>query len=453
MKKDLSKKLKLDSIDWAEVLDALNEKTAGFKESDIKRALRKTGRSFNNNGPFHSTVREFIKKLGDTVEIQMVGGEKVYKIKSLEDAYIRAGRKQRKKESVVIIPGPIVEEIKEEKKPEEPEEYKIKDLFKRSYAPLQNTLCIFAIFIKHGVNKLHGNEVKAEYESLGNSWSTYITFVRPITQEILRRLGYGDLEIKKTYKSSTWELKLSVDILDAYIKLTGIYEKLSGKTPRNLDEFISSKTNPVIVVDKFKELQKELKKRGPVFREESIQARWEKWLLLVALKSYQNAPTKICNLVDWVKINRHEDIPENRALRHLREIQSDYKGSITFQPGDRVSLKYEAEKILFKQYDPKKLEETIYVKLRLIPEDLQSFQDLVFKVDESLGEGKYLYEIKVNRSYASELCLKNLMKFIRICGKIYSQNSFMLERVKKILNEEEKTMRTKETSLRIYENF
>ena len=90
MKKDLNKKLKLDSIDWAEVLDALDEKTAGFKESDIKRALRKTGRSFNNNGPFHSTVREFIKRLGDTVETQMVGGEKVYKIKSLEDAYIRA---------------------------------------------------------------------------------------------------------------------------------------------------------------------------------------------------------------------------------------------------------------------------------------------------------------------------------------------------------------------------
>ena len=453
MKKDLNKKLKLDSIDWAEVLDALDEKTAGFKESDIKRALRKTGRSFNNNGPFHSTVREFIKKLGDTVEIQMVGGEKVYKIKSLEDAYIRAGRKQRKKESVVIIPGPIVEEIKEEKKPEEPEEYKIKDLFKRSYTPLQNTLCIFAIFIKHGVNKLHGNEVKAEYESLGNNWNTYSTLVRPITQEILKRLGYGDLEIKKLYRSSTWELKLSVDILDAYIKLTGIYEKLSGKTPRNLDEFISSKTNPVIVVDKFKELQKEPKKISPVFREESTQARWEKWLLLVALRSYQGAPTKICHLVNWIRINRHEDISEDRALRHLREIQSDYEGSITFQPGDRVSLKYEAEKILFKQYDSKKLEETIYVKLRLTPEDLQSFQDLVFKVDESLGEGKYLYEIKVNRSYASELCLKNLIKFIRICGKIYSQNSFMIERVKKILNEEEKIMRTKENSLRIYENF
>ena len=45
------------------------------------------------------------------------------------------------------------------------------------------------------------------------------------------------------------------------------------------------------------------------------------------------------------------------------------------------------------------------------------------------------------------------MKFIRICGKIYSQNSFMIERVKKILNEEEKIMRTKENSLRIYENF
>lgn len=453
MKKDWNNKLKLDSIDWAEVLDALDEKTVGFKEAGIKRALRKTGRSFNNNGLFHSTVREFVKTLGNTVEIQMVGGEKVYKIKSLEDAYIRAGRKQRKKESVVIIPGPIVEEVKEEKKPEEPEEYKIKDLFKRSYTPLQNTLCIFAIFIKHGVNKLHGNEVRAEYESLGNNWTSYITLVRPITQEILRRLGYGDLEIKKLYKSSTWELKLSVDILDAYIKLTGIYEKLSGETPRDLDEFISSKEKPVIVVDKFKELQKELKKRGPVFREESIQTRWEKWLLLVALRSYQGVPTKVCHLVDWVRINRYEDISEDRALRHLREIQSDYEGSITFQPGDKVSLKYEAEKIVCKQYDPKKLEETIYVKLRLTPEDLQSFQDLVFKVDESLGEGKYLYEIKINRSYASELCLKNLMKFIRICGKIYSQNSFMLERVKKILNEEEKTMRTKENSLRIYENF
>lgn len=447
MKKDLKQKLKLESIDWAEVLEALDEKTTGFKESDIKRALRKTGRSFNNNGPFHSTVREFIKKLGDTVEIQMVGGEKVYKVKSLEDAYIRAGRRQRRKESVVIIPGPIVEE---EKKPEEPEENKIKDLFKRSYTPLQNTISLLAIFIKHGVTKLHGNEVRAEYESLGGKWSTYTSFVRPITQEILRKLGYGDLEIKNIYKSSTWELKLSIDILDAYIKLTGIYEKLSGKTPINLDEFISSKS---IVVDKPKELQKELKKRCPVFREESIQARWEKWLLLVALRSYQGSPTKVSHLVNWVKINRYEDISENLAIRHLRELQSDYEGLITFQPGDRVSLKYKAEKIICKQYDPKKLEETIYVKLRLTPEDLQNFQDLVFKVDESLGEGKYLYEIKVNRSYNSELCLKNLMKFIRICGKIYSQNSFMLERVKKILNEEEKTMRSKEANLRIYENF
>lgn len=456
MKKEINKKLKLDSIDWAEVLDALDEKTTGFKESDIKYALKKTGRNFNNNGPFHSTVREFIKKLGDTVEIQLVGGEKVYKVKSLKDAYIRAGRKQRNivKSKPVVISVPIV---KEEKKPEETEENKIKDLFKRSYSHLQNTLCVLAVFIKHGKNKISGHDFRNDYEILlGNNWNTLMSSGKPMIMEILRRLEYGSLEItKKNTIDSFWELKLSVEILDAYIKLQEIYKKLSGEEPKNLDDYISSVTTPKEEPkeDKFKILKKELE-TTPVLREESSIIKWEKWLLLEALRSYECKPTKISHLVDWIKTNRHEDISENQALRHLRDLQSDYEGSITFQPGDRVSLDYEAGKSICKLYDPKKLEETIYVKLRLTPEDVQNFQDLVFKVDEAIGEGKYLYEIKVNRSYGSELCLKDLMKFIRITsGKIYSNNSFMIERVKKILEYEEEKDKTKKVNLKILERF
>lgn len=459
MKKEINKKLKLDNIDWAEVIDALGVREfESFTDSDIKRALKKTGRNFNNNGPFHSTVRDFLKTLGNTADTKLVRGEKIYTIISLKDAYEKTGRRQRKtvdSKPVVILSGPKEEKVV---KIEEPEENKIKDLFKNKYTFLQSTLSIVAIFIKHGETEISGIDVRADYESLGYKWNTYISFGRAVTQKILRQLGYGDLEIKREYQNSTWKLKTNIDILDVYMKLSEIYEKLSGEKPRDLDEFISSKEKPVEqqVISEDKTLWKVKKPKTPEFipREESAQAKWEKWLLIEAIRSYSGATTKISSLVEWIKTHRHEEISEKKASQHLRELQMDCEGSITFHPGEKVSLDYKTEKLMCKQYDPRKLEEKIYVKLRLTPEELQqNFQDISFKVDEIIGDGKYLYEMTINRSYSSEICLKKLMIFIRIFGKIYSDNSFMVNRVKKILDLEEQKASTTKNILRNYENF
>lgn len=86
MKKELDKKLKMDSINWIEVLNLLPKNQ--FTEFDIKRALKKTGRDFNLNGPFRSLVkREFIEKLGKTIEITVNNkNEKLFLIKDKESA-------------------------------------------------------------------------------------------------------------------------------------------------------------------------------------------------------------------------------------------------------------------------------------------------------------------------------------------------------------------------------
>ena len=462
-KKDWNNKLKLDNIDWAEVIEAL-ETTTGFKEADIKKAFKKTGRSFNNNGPFHTTVRRFIGALKGCVKTEMINGEKVYTIISVDNALNLVGHKKGESKPVeelgpkqrsaglgkVMFPKMIEEEQKSE-------EDKIKDLFNRSYSRLSETICLLSIYLKHETKELSGEIIQAELTELGVNWKTYMTLGRPASQEILNRLGYFTFIIKKIYKGSIWKLEGEMGVLDAFIKLEEIYEKLSGEKHKSLDDFISSdkavvpvKKEKSAALQKFEELVEESKKTT---RHESEEIRWKKWLLLEALRQRQGATSKISSLISWIKSARHENIEERDALKLYRELQEDYRQYISFHPGDCVSISLDG-KIVYKHYDPRGIKETVYIKLKLGPEEAKMFfPDLEFKVDEAIGEGKYLYEVTLDRSYTTEVCLKKLIQFMRIQGKLYSTESFMINRAIKSLDIDESLMRQRDNEIKILENF
>ena len=129
-------------------------------------------------------------------------------------------------------------------------------------------------------------------------------------------------------------------------------------------------------------------------------------------------------------------------------------GCIKFMPGNYVSYNGEGVKVLFKLYDPKKITETVYIKVRLTPEEMrQTFSDLMFNIDEALEGGKYIYKININRSYQTEIYLKKLLRIIRITGAVYSTNSFMISRVSKILEKEDSDRNMKDNNMIILENI
>ena len=188
-------------------------------------------------------------------------------------------------------------------------------------------------------------------------------------------------------------------------------------------------------------------------RNETTEIKWKKWLLLEALKNRQGATSSIESLVGWVKTIRYTEIDKNEAIKLFREMQND-TGCIKFMPGDCVSYSGEGVKVLFKLYDPKKITETVYIKVRLTPEEMrQTFSDLMFNIDEALEGGKYIYKININRSYQTEIYLKKLLRIIRITGAVYSTNSFIISRVSKILEKEDSDRNMKDNNMIILENI
>ncbi len=449
--KDLNDKLKLDKIDWVEVIEALDPKV-GFRDRDIKRALKKTGRSFNNNGPFHTTVRNFVKFLGKDVKIEMVGGEKVYTILNIPAKKVRTKTTDDIKS--VVFPGPR-EEI--EVKKEITDEEKIKDIFKTTYNGLSWTIKLLAVFIKYESKTVSGELMKKEFEALGMKYKYYLTYGRPMTKKILKRLGLPEITIKRygSKGGSDWIFDCN-EILDTFIRLQEIYKNLSGTEHESLDDYISTKKTVTPPKDNWVEKIKEIQKPKTITieRKETVNSRWTKWLLLEALRDRRGTTTSIESLVLWVKTNRYTEIEKDKAVKLFREMKSDSGDNIIeFSPGDRVSYSNEFVKVLFNHYDPKKIVETVYIKVRMTPEEMRNtFPDLVFSIDEALDAGKYIYKITLDRSYRTELYLKKLLRIVRISGTIYNPESYMISRVSKIIENEDSKERMADNNLLILEN-
>lgn len=450
-KKDLDNKLKLDSIDWAEVVEALDPKE-GFRDCDIKKALKKTGRSFNNNGPFHATVRNFIKYLGSNVKIDMIEGERVYTI--IKTPVIKKKPVQGQKMGLAgrFVPTAsfVVEAKKENVEPKD--EDKIKDLFNRSYSRLSEAIKLLAIFIKYESKKVSGEIIKNEFELLGVNYLTYLKLGRPVTKEIFDRLGLFTVKIQRhgSKGSSDWILSGDCEVLEAFMRLQEIYKNLTGVEHENLDDYISTKK----LVVQPKTWEKAVKQQTlGIDRNETTETKWKKWLLLEALKNRQGASSSIESLVGWVKTSRYTEINKNEAIKLFREMQND-SGCIKFTPGDCVSYNGETIKVLFKLYDPKKITENVYVKVRMTPEEMgKTFSGMMFNIDEALEGGKYIYKIHIDRSYQTEVYLKKLLRIIQISGAVYSTGSFMISRVSKILEKEDSERNSKEQSILILENI
>ena len=444
--------LKLDSINWAEVVEALESKE-DFRDCDIKRALKRTGRSFNNNGPFHTTVRNFIKYLGNNVKIKMVNGEKIYTIIQVPSVKKRPVCQQSGLEPAVIASKSVVKEEVVKQKDED----KIKDLFNRSYSNLSNAIKLLAIFIKYETKKISSEIVRNEFETLGVNYTSFLHVGRPISKIIFERLEFFTFDIKRYgIKGSDWILLGDCEVLEAFMKLQEIYKNLTGVEHENLDDYISTKKLVVQPKPKtWEDVKRAVKQKQQTLRidgDETTENRWKKWLLLEALKNRQGASSSIDYLIGWVRSVRYTEINKNEAIKLFREMQND-SGCIKFTPGDSVSYSREEIKVLFKFYDPRKITENVYVKVRMTPEEMgKTFSGIVFNIDEALEGGKYIYKIRIDRSYQTEIYLKKLLRIIQISGAIYSTDSFMISRVSKILEKEDSERNVKEQNILILEN-
>lgn len=469
MKNELNQKLKLDSISWVKVIEGLEGKTT-FNSHDIKRALRKTGRSFNNNGPFHAVVKNFIAALGNTVTSTMSDGEIIYKISSTEDA-IKAVDKRKtinktRKVGIGICAATVggasmgIGYIKSHKPKTTVEtttktisdEDKIKGLFKRSYAALEHALYLLAVYVKHGETKLCGQIIKTELTDLGVNYNTFITSTKPILLKVFENLDFNPLVIRKYYKTSEWKLEGPKDLLDEYTHLCEVYEKLTGKKFKNLDDYITTSTSKSEVEKRFeilKEIEENRKKTPRVPRtEKNPETMWKKWLLVLASKNALGASRSISSLVSWVRTDRHYEIDEEEAKKLYRELMEDSENELRYQLSEHISMSEKAWKILSKFYSPTQFKEKIFIKLFLSPEVVSTaFTGLNFKLDDTTTSGMYLYTVELNRSLTCELALKKLLRFIRISGKIYTDNSWMVKRVSDIISKEDSNEKSKNIPL------
>lgn len=330
---------------------------------------------------------------------------------------------------------------------------KIKDLFNRSYSRLDEAIKLLAIFIKYKTNKVSYKIVKSEFKLLGINYGTYMKLGRTATNEIFQRLGLFEVNIKRQrLKGAEWSLDGDANIKDSFIKLQQIYRDLTGKEPKNLDNFISSDKTETKSWEEIKSEKENMKKILGISREESDDRKWQKWLLLEALKERLGANSSIESLIGWIKTTRYTEINKDNAIRLYREMQED-SGCIKFAPGNCISWKSDAINTLFKFYDPRKITESVFVKVRLTPDEMRTiFPGLSFNIDENLGEGKYIYRLIIDRSYQTELYLKKLLELVKISGSIYTK-SFMISRVSKILEKENADKVTRDNNLIILEKF
>ena len=71
---------------------------------------------------------------------------------------------------------------------------------------------------------------------------TYLKLGRPVTNQILDRLGLFTVNINRYgKKGSDWVLSGDGDVLEAFVRLQKVYKNLSGVEPENLDDYVSTK--------------------------------------------------------------------------------------------------------------------------------------------------------------------------------------------------------------------
>lgn len=481
MKKSIKKnidenKLKLDDLKMYDIILNL-DRLEKFTDEDIKKALKKTGRSININGQFFRICQNFIQALGDTVKKDRINGKYEYTIISKDKALEKAGYKKAIRGAALGIPS-SVDKFHELSKlgplPEVEEAPKQEQEFSISWAEekigsiigvgrgrkpnsVVNTIKLVAIFLRHGKKEMPWESVEKEWLKIGVISSRAIKYQGKDTcSEILEALGYYRIEVGK---DDVWKLVSigSVELLDVYMRLVEVYEKSFNRTFEGLDDYISNgqeEEKPAVVkkVEKKPEAHfvVEAEESKPEFRKDSKEVMWKKWLLLSALRNFMGS-TKIITLVEWIKNTRYEEIPMDEARKLLVELYQD-SGEIKIGNGDFVTLK--DYKVLLGYYNPKEMKETIYVKLKLSPKEMEdNFEGLQFSVDSELVGGEYIYEIVVDRSFQSEYNLKKLISQIKISGKMYSYESSIVNRVTHILDQEERREKLKRNDLIRLESF
>ena len=270
-----------------------------------------------------------------------------------------------------------------------------------------------------------------------------------LKKEVLNALEQSlmDYRAKKIWKRSE-----ILENLDKYL------EKIKGnqveETPVSEPEQTQVEQLPVVTVENvFGDNPIIGLNRNRIYEpNDTVEVRWLKWLIIESSLSFNGSMTKLQHLLNWIKTNRNEEISEQTALSLIQELRSDFS-CIKMEADQYVSIKSSNYREL-RVYDPTKLQETIYVTLNLKQDEAsQAFPGLIFKAEETLTEGRYLYEVTINGSLSSEIGLKKLVRYLRIKGKIYTSNSMFLTRAIKLVEKEDKEQKEKEHLLRVAESM
>lgn len=492
--KNVKKPRKLDTqnIDWVKVIMELPEPV--FSKEDLKEALTKAGVRIGKGAVgINPATEQILSDLSWYFERESERNIKFVFEKSLilEDlnthpVIIESSSSEESNEESISEPSDNTTES-EEKEEVVDEEVNLSELEKAldlisDSIPVHQFATYALVYISLTPGKYKLSEIEEKFSKLGINKRQYLHAAMLNYKKLglsLVKIGMRSGEESKKYlefpdkdinlkkevlnaleqslvdyrAKKTWKRSEILENLDKYL------EKIKGnqveETPVSEPEQTTQVEQlPVVTVENvFGDNPIIGLNRNRIYEpNDTVEVRWLKWLIIESSLSFNGSMTKLQHLLNWIKTNRNEEITEQTALSLIQELRSDFS-CIKMEADQYVSIKSSNYREL-KVYDPTKLQETIYVTLNLKQDEAsQAFPGLIFKAEETLTEGRYLYEVTINGSLSSEIGLKKLVRYLRIKGKIYTSNSMFLTRAIKLVEKEDKEQKEKEHLLRVAESM
>lgn len=427
----------IEDLDWTgEISPVMLVKAANSVSGCSKKLFRV------NETSFYSLVKDFDSIVGKFVTIRFVGKDKFYKLKPEYNKeqlvhYVRTG---------VLLDGKeIYEKIKKE--PEKqyiPEE--IKKTIKRKRASAMDDESIAKLIIYLVMAEKQKGEVKISQAtelivSLGFKKQRSISgSPKTSFQEICMVSGELDLpSFVKTGKSlakfdgGLEKIPSIIDDLKALIE----DEEMKGIITNYMNSALSSRKdikieekpkadekNKVIITSPasgtFKETEVTSHRAGDSISFESVKNRWYKGLIAETLlrnpASTRGMAFSFLDISQTIKRERFVELHPNEVKNLMFEIRSqvEFKGLFReINPRGFTIGSDSLIKSLYEFYNPAKISEKIFVRLKMSLKQVQESYRLQVELASEISEFDNIYCITANRSESSERSLAKLIFCMR----------------------------------------
>ena len=376
--KNVKKPRKLDTqnIDWVKVIMELPEPV--FTKEDLKEALTKAGVRIGKGAVgINPATEQILSDLSWYFERESERNIKFIFEKSLilEDinthSVIIESSSEESNEESISEPSDNATES-EEKDDVVNEEVNLSELEKAldsisDLIPVHQLATYALVYISLTPGKYKLSEIKEKFSKLGIDKRQYLQAAllnyKKLGFSIVKIGMHSGEESKKYLEFPDKDINLKKEVLNALEQslvdyrakknwkrseilenLDKYFEKIKGnqveETPVSEPEQTQVEQLPVVTVENvFGDNPMIGLNRNRLYEpNDTVEVRWLKWLIIESSLSFNGSMTKLQHLLNWIKTNRNEEIPEQTALSLIQELRSDFS-CIKMEADQYVSIK------------------------------------------------------------------------------------------------------------------